>query len=281
MVVRMIALMLVSAAAQRVVLEPDASALGETARWKDTGRCQAHDIVNLMVMMQHSPQQLSTLEKTLLAVSDPRSSAYGQHMTQSEVTDLMAPPEENLNAVLDWINEVGPQNVSVGVHQDIISVDLSAQKAELLLQTEFHQYQHITTKISITRAIRHYSVPESVAPFIKIVGNVLSFPAITGPQVVSDSEASAVSPNKPPLGQFPDDCGLFCIDKVSRISPSVFALMLAQLLANKQNYHVLALRAGQPRCAVSALRFASSSHRSQRQQLFTGRRRVPGEEKSA
>ena len=240
------ALVLVSTVAQRVVLEPDAAALGETPRWIDNGRCQADDIVNVMVMMQHSPQQLSILEKTLNEVSDPRSSSYGQHMTQAEVTNLMAPPKENLDAVLDWINGVGPKNISVGVHKDIISVDLSARKAEQLLQTVFHQYEHITTKISLTRAIHHYSVPESVAPFIKIVGNVLSFPAVTGPQVVSDSDVPLESPNAPPLGQFPDDCGLFCIDKVGHILSRTFGLIqpLNYIVAHKQHVHVLGPRAG-------------------------------------
>ena len=199
-----------AAAQQRVVLEPDASALGQTARWLDSGRCHGKDTVNIMVMMQHSPQQLAILEKTLLAVSDPTSSAYGQHMTQAEVTNLMAPPEEHLDAVLDWINEAGPSNVSVGVHKDIISVDLPARKAEQLLQTVFHRFTHATTKMSITRAIRHYSVPASLAPLIKIVGNVLSLPAITGPRVAHDDDKD----DEPAVGKFPDDCGLFCIDKV-------------------------------------------------------------------
>lgn len=113
---------------QRIVREPDASALGKGPLWLDSCQCHDNDSVNMVMMMQHSPLQLSTFEKTLLAVSDPRSPDYGQHMTQADVTDLMAPPNEHLNAVLEWINAMGPINASVGVHTDIISVDVPAWK---------------------------------------------------------------------------------------------------------------------------------------------------------
>ena len=160
----------VAATEQRVTLEGDIpqAAIGSTTHWKRGSRCTHTDTVNLMVMLTNANED--TLLDTFHAVSDPRNARYGDHLTQDQVTDLVAPPARNLAAVINWLQTEAPTKLDVGAHADSVEVELACPAAERLLDTELFHFKHTekTHAPMIRAGARHYSVPASVAPFVRL-----------------------------------------------------------------------------------------------------------------
>ena len=50
---------------------------------------------------------LDVLEHTVLAVSDPDSPRYGQHLSRDDVDAIIAPRAEDIAVVLKWLQEHG------------------------------------------------------------------------------------------------------------------------------------------------------------------------------
>merc|ERR1719246_284819 len=54
-------------------------------------------------------QNVDKLEEQLLAVSSPSSMRYGQHLTNEEVHQLVAPRSEDIDAVLSFLASHGAE----------------------------------------------------------------------------------------------------------------------------------------------------------------------------
>merc|ERR1712070_360455 len=54
-------------------------------------------------------QNLAELHDILMSVSDPQSDAYGKHLTRDEVHKLIAPKQEHIKAVEDFIRAHGAE----------------------------------------------------------------------------------------------------------------------------------------------------------------------------
>ena len=65
-----------------------ASALRDT-QWRPVAAAGPQDSVTLFIGLQQ--RNIDVLEKTVMMVSDPRSDAYGKHLTIEEVADIGAP----------------------------------------------------------------------------------------------------------------------------------------------------------------------------------------------
>ena len=194
-------------------METDAAALGVAPSWRKVGTATAADTVNVVVMMAHTPAQLRTLEATLMAVSDPKSPTYGEHLTQAAVTELMAPPAADVDAVVAWLQASGATRISIGVHRDAIEADFDAASAAAALRTSFATYHHVERPtLRLVRATKAYSVPARLAASIKLVANVISFPALAGPIRVAEEHAKSTAAA---AAAWPSDCGISCAGKVT------------------------------------------------------------------
>ncbi|MCJ1476780.1 hypothetical protein MMC13_005449 [Lambiella insularis] len=81
----------------------------------------------------------------LLEVSDPTSEKYGKYWSMEEVHDMFAPLEETVKAVREWLVSSGIHDSRV-IHSDNkgwLAFDATVEEAENLLQTEFHEHQHM------------------------------------------------------------------------------------------------------------------------------------------
>lgn len=58
-----------------------------------------------VALKQHN---LLELERLALAVSDPDSSLYGQHLSNEQVSQLIALPSDAVSTVRDWIHGTRP-----------------------------------------------------------------------------------------------------------------------------------------------------------------------------
>jgi tripeptidyl-peptidase-1 len=75
-------------------------------------------------------------------VSDPKHESYGQYMSIDELTDLVAPAEEDLERVTQWVTGHGLEVQHITKNRDFVHVTAPVHKAEKLLAADFRLYQH-------------------------------------------------------------------------------------------------------------------------------------------
>lgn len=166
-----------------IQMEPDVQA-GQPASWARVARASETEAVNLIFVLKHDKDARDQLESIFWAVSDPRDTAYGEHLTIDEITDIVEPSKTNQETVIQFLtaNGVDRDAVSVSRNGDMISADVPVEAAEKMLATEFYVWQHkvMATKFLI-RAGSEYHLPASVSSVVSFVGNVLYFPHMAKP----------------------------------------------------------------------------------------------------
>jgi tripeptidyl-peptidase-1 len=136
------------------------------------------------VVLHKTEAQRAALERAFWDVSTPSHPRYGQHLSQRDVTDLVAPPESIVQRVVVWLRGHGATAVKIGAHRDLLSVEIPARAAETLFATEVHHYAHATLDVpSICRSAAPYFVPSEMSDLIALVGNLRHFPDMSHMQL--------------------------------------------------------------------------------------------------
>ena len=104
--------------------------------WSQLSRACPHQSLELTVLVRQS--NLAELEATLLAVSDPDSAQYGQHLSLEEVNELTAPQPQHVSQILQWLEQAGitTEEISRTPNSDMMTVTCTVKQAEALLQLE-------------------------------------------------------------------------------------------------------------------------------------------------
>lgn len=99
--------------------------------------------------------------------SDPFHPRYGQHLTKSEVDELVKPSAKSLEAVQDWLSEHDIDNFDFSSSRDTVKFALPLSEVEELLHTRYSVYEHIDG----TRLVRttEYSLPIHLHEHITII----------------------------------------------------------------------------------------------------------------
>lgn len=218
MMMMMVASVLGAAAAtstSRVALEPDiAAGVGVSPEWRRLARCTPHDVIDIVVALRLSEDAKERLDSTLTAVSYPDSERYGEHLTQAQMTELVAPAPAAVAAVLGWLADGGAAAEVIG-HGDVIRASLSATDAEALLDTEFWRFSHVErTDVVVTRSFGSlYTVPAAIAEHVALIDGLIRFPNLRGHRVQHNAPgAGATAAASSCLST---DCSSNCCQKVT------------------------------------------------------------------
>lgn len=103
-------------------------------------------------------QNLDKLLEVFHAVSNPDGAQYGEHLTLDEVNALVAPRDEDVQAILEWLfsNGVEPSSIRASSSSDFIHVTTNVSHAETILGGQYHEYRHA----SGTSALRMEAEPK-------------------------------------------------------------------------------------------------------------------------
>jgi tripeptidyl-peptidase-1 len=150
--------------------------------WSQLSRACGSAELELSILLRQ--RNLDVLEETFWAVSDPQNPRYGQHMALDEVNALVAPSDQHVSQVLQWLHSEGVDIVSPGQltrtpNSDMLRVKLTVAQAEALLHTEYHEFTHKSRgadAIPLLRVFR-YHVPTHLDDIIELVGPTVRFPA--------------------------------------------------------------------------------------------------------
>ncbi|KIP08325.1 hypothetical protein PHLGIDRAFT_127064 [Phlebiopsis gigantea 11061_1 CR5-6] len=109
------------------------------------------------------------LEQHLYEVSDPFHERYGNHLTQEEVNELIAPPAESVDAVRSWLADHGLTDsaISRSPAGDWVKVRLPVSLAEEMLDAEYHVWEHASGDTLIRTTA--YSLPEHLHGHVELV----------------------------------------------------------------------------------------------------------------
>lgn len=142
--------------------------------WKDAGPAKAKT-VELAFFLKNPESGVAALKKELLDRSDPKSKNYGQWLSNNDVHDMVAPEEESVRIVVDWIESHGATAVKATPNSDVVLSTVPLAVAENMLATEFRTFSHAVSKAVLTRCLG-YSLPVDVAAQVALVGPSVHFP---------------------------------------------------------------------------------------------------------
>jgi tripeptidyl-peptidase-1 len=110
-----------------------------TTSWNRGNRGNPSQMMDVIVSLKS--QNMDKLNSEIMAVSDPDSPRYGQHLTKDEVTILTAPTAESLKIVSQWLYDVGV-TAKLGSRNDKFEFQASVADLEQLFSTSIHEYTH-------------------------------------------------------------------------------------------------------------------------------------------
>lgn len=103
--------------------------------WINMGAAPAEHMIALQIALPQS--NFDILEQHLYEVSDPSHARYGEHLSKQEVEELVAPHEDSVNAVTEWLEQhgIGAGEVSRSAAGDWVRARVPVDLAEKMLDT--------------------------------------------------------------------------------------------------------------------------------------------------
>ncbi|KAI0758086.1 tripeptidyl peptidase A [Fomes fomentarius] len=136
--------------------------------WTKSQPAPADHIIELRIGL---PQpNFAELERHLYEVSDPFHERYGDHLSKEEVEALIAPHDESIHLVNEWLASHGlyEDSLSRSPARDWVLVKVPVSLAEEMLKTEYHVWTHDASGDAVVRTTS-YSLPEHLHDHVELV----------------------------------------------------------------------------------------------------------------
>ena len=116
------------------------------SNWALTRRLHSTFPIPLRVALKQS--NIENIETFLYDVSHPDSPNYGKHWTAGDVARTFAPNDETVATVRSWLvaSGIGDDRIALSRTKGWIQVDVTAEEAEQLMNTEYNLYTHTSGK---------------------------------------------------------------------------------------------------------------------------------------
>ncbi|KAI0029778.1 family S53 protease [Vararia minispora EC-137] len=132
------------------------------------------------------------LEERVILISTPSSADYGKFMSKEQVEAYVAPKQETTTAMQDFLAQNNLTAKIVTPAGDILSIDLTVEKANSLFDAQFQTFVHTATQKRVVRTL-HYSIPVSLKGHLDFVHPTTVFPEL----LVSDTFIASFTPGLP------------------------------------------------------------------------------------
>jgi tripeptidyl-peptidase-1 len=143
--------------------------------WKLLRSARADETISFHVALHQRNTDL--LEKHLYETSDPTHPRYGESMTQEQIMDLIAPPQADHDAVVNWFKSQG--NVHVQSFGDALKITAPVHLVEKMLKTRLHKFQNARKpQITAIRQVGGFSIPEEISDKIYMITGLTMFPFV-------------------------------------------------------------------------------------------------------
>eukprot|EP01062_Namystynia_karyoxenos_P059778 TRINITY_DN511_c0_g1_i1.p2 TRINITY_DN511_c0_g1~~TRINITY_DN511_c0_g1_i1.p2 ORF type:complete len:582 (+),score=200.68 TRINITY_DN511_c0_g1_i1:92-1747(+) len=171
----MLAVALASAAAHAALVQMEGGPAALPQGWSSQGPAPRDARLSLSVAVRQS--NVTALTAALMRVSDPRSPAYGRHLTNQQVHDLVAPAPAHISAVMGWLQSSGASPQPATPNGDIITAEVTVEQAEFLLSARYETLQH-ASGVTVLRAPSGYHLPAELAAAVDFVAPTVRVPGV-------------------------------------------------------------------------------------------------------
>ncbi|KIK03131.1 hypothetical protein K443DRAFT_5566 [Laccaria amethystina LaAM-08-1] len=110
------------------------------------------------------------LERHLYEVSSPDHERYGQHLSKEEVEALVAPHQESIDSVNEWLFSHGfkESDLVKSPAKDWVTVKVPVSLAEKILDATYYVWKHIESGDSLVRTTG-YSLPSHLHHHVDVI----------------------------------------------------------------------------------------------------------------
>eukprot|EP01062_Namystynia_karyoxenos_P059780 TRINITY_DN511_c0_g1_i3.p2 TRINITY_DN511_c0_g1~~TRINITY_DN511_c0_g1_i3.p2 ORF type:complete len:574 (+),score=210.79 TRINITY_DN511_c0_g1_i3:92-1723(+) len=171
----MLAAVLAATAAHAALVQMEGGPAALPQGWSSQGPAPRDARLSLSVAVRQS--NVTALTAALMRVSDPRSPAYGRHLTNQQVHDLVAPAPAHISAVMGWLQSSGASPQPATPNGDIITAEVTVEQAEFLLSARYETLQH-ASGVTVLRAPSGYHLPAELAAAVDFVAPTVRVPGV-------------------------------------------------------------------------------------------------------
>ena len=114
--------------------------------WSRTRRLDATFTIPLRIALKQ--KNIESVGTYLYDVSHPKSPNYGKHWTPGNIATAFAPTAETIDIVRGWLiaGGIGDDRIALSRTKGWIQVDVTAEEAGQLMNTEYNVYTHMSGK---------------------------------------------------------------------------------------------------------------------------------------
>lgn len=181
-------------------------------------------VINLRIGLKQS--NYAVLENLLLEISDPYHERYGQHLSKEEVDDLIAPHDDSLGLVDEWLATYGlsEEDLQRSPAKDWVVVKVPVSLAEKMLDTTYYVWKHTESGDYLVRTTS-YSLPQNLHDHVDLIQPTTMFSAWKGMGSTAFWEDVAqVADAKTVTGQYRNPDNAVVVDKACNVSITVNCL---------------------------------------------------------
>ncbi|KAH0559517.1 hypothetical protein GP486_003964 [Trichoglossum hirsutum] len=134
--------------------------------WREVDTPSPSTQIRLRIALRQ--QNVQQFEQAVLDVSTPGHPRYGQHLARGDVKAMLRPTDTTISSVLDWLYSEGVSDSSIKSDGDWITFNVTVERANQILNTDFLTYRNSVNKVERIRTLR-YSVPKNLHEAIVMI----------------------------------------------------------------------------------------------------------------
>jgi tripeptidyl-peptidase-1 len=162
----------------------------ESSRFNSDGvNVEAHFV------LKTNPEKRANFEKQLLQLSTPSNAKYGQWLSKDQVKAQLAPSEDSVKKVVDFIKSYGLTDDKIkigGIGGLTVRVTMPIKVANDMLQTDFGVFRSVMNRQAvIPRVTKPYYLPSHIADVVSLVDDIVRFPAVRKPLLSFGAEETS------------------------------------------------------------------------------------------
>lgn len=155
-------------------------------QWKQLDRAPADHRLELRIGLKQD--KFKQLERELYEVSSPSHPRYGKHLASEDIQPLVAPTDDALDQIREWLDDHGINGVRYTAAKDWIKVNLPVSEVERLLDTEYHTWVR-DDGLKVVRT-GSWSLPNHLHEHVTTIQPTNSFFGGAAPQAPIDKRES-------------------------------------------------------------------------------------------
>ncbi|KAL0569110.1 hypothetical protein V5O48_012863 [Marasmius crinis-equi] len=146
---------------------------GHPLGFTNTGPAPSDHVLTLQLGLAQG--DIKSLESELLAISTPSSPRYGKFLSREEVVAYVAPNQETLSIIDQFLSQNSLIASKLSPAGDILAINVTVEQANTLFGANFERFEDIQTQSVHVRTLE-YSLSETLKGHLNFVHPTILFP---------------------------------------------------------------------------------------------------------